>query len=66
MEILKKTVHSLAMPPVFVFGGTWLVSAIGSLVEIFVLHEIGNGMGGSLVDIFVLLEKGDGLEYKSN
>ena len=38
----KKMVHSLVMPPAF--GGTWLVSAADSLVETFVLLEIGNGM----------------------
>ena len=60
MEMLKKMVHSLAMPPAFV--GTWLVSSVSLLVEIFVLHEIWNGMGGLLVDICVLLEIGNGLE----
>ena len=38
----------------------------GSLVEIFVLHEIRNGMGDSRAEIFVLLEIGNGLECKCN
>ena len=48
-------VHSLAMHSAF--GGSWLVSADGSLVDIFVLIEIGNCMGagfsGAAEDVYI-------------